>query len=179
MRRLALVALVLGGCRINIDTPTADMTATDAKGCVKGTSGVCQCAMGTSASCLAAPTSGNTFTWINDNILGNNCLGSSCHQSDSSSNAKKNPYGDAATSYASLVNFDSNVKPGTKLVVPGQPKMSYALVMLNRLPAEDFLPAPTTYPASDVGLMPQSNLTLCCQKLDAIEAWITAGALNN
>ena len=51
--------------------------------------------------------------------------------------------------------------------------------MLNKLPAEDFLPAATTYPASDVGLMPQSNLTLCCQKLDAIEAWITAGALNN
>jgi hypothetical protein len=132
--------------------------------------------MGTSTACLAAPTSGNTFTWINENILNNNCLGSSCHQANSSSNAKKNPYGDAATSYASLVNFASNVKPGTTLVVAGQPKMSYALVILNKLPAEDFLPAATSYPAADIGLMPQSNNTLCCQKLDAIEAWITAGA---
>lgn len=179
MRRLALVALLLGGCRINLESTVDDMKVPDGgMGCVKGTSGVCQCVMGTSSTCVAA-VGKNTFSWINDNILNNNCLGSSCHQAGSSSNAKKNPYGDAATSYPSLVNFASNVKPGTVLVVPGQPKQSYALVMLNKLPAEDFLPSATTYPASDIGLMPQSNLTLCCQKLDAIEAWITAGALNN
>ncbi len=180
MRWLVLIAL-LASCRISLESdmpfqppPTIDGST----GCVKGTSGTCQCVMATNSACMNA-VGHSDFTYINNEILNVNCMGTSCHQIDSSSDAKKNPYGDAPTSYASLVNFASQVTPGTTLVVAGQPKMSYALVMLNYLPAEDFLPAPTIYPKMDPGLMPQSNPTLCCQKLDAINAWITAGALNN
>ncbi len=51
--------------------------------------------------------------------------------------------------------------------------------MLNYIAAEKFDPPTVAYPSKDIGLMPQSNPSLCCQKLDAINAWIEAGALNN
>ncbi len=65
----------------------------------------------TNSACMAA-VGQSTFTYVNTEILNDNCQGSSCHQTDSSSDAKKNPYADAATSYASLVNFASQVTPG-------------------------------------------------------------------
>jgi hypothetical protein len=57
-------------------------------------------------------------------------------------------------------------------VIPSDPTTSYLEVMLGSEPGSV---DPT------VGLMPQSNggMLLCCQKLDAIQRWITAGAMNN
>ncbi len=181
MRRLVLVVLpLLAACRIALEsemTYEQPLKIDGGTNCVKGTSGVCKCVMATNQPCMDAV--GHTdFNFINVSILNTNCTGTSCHQADSSSDAKKNPYGDAATSYASLVNFASMVTPGQTLVVPGHPEKSYALVMLNYLAAEDLQPS-TIYPKSDVGLMPQKNPSLCCQKLDVINAWIAAGALNN
>jgi hypothetical protein len=71
-----------------------------------------------------------------------------------------------------LVNGDSALMAGSKLVVPGDPTTSYLEVMLGSQPG-------TIDPM--VGLMPQDNgnQLLCCQKLDAIERWIMDGAMNN
>ena len=185
--RWVVLAALLCSCRLALEstaTSTGDDTKIDASttvdggDCTKLASGQCACKVSTAATCTAA-VGHKDFAYINDNILNFNCGGTSCHQANSTSNAKKNPYGSAAVSYASLVNFDSNVTPGVKLVVAGHPEQSYALVMLNMLQTAEFSPPTVAYPPSDVGLMPQANGTLCCQKLDAIQAWIADGAQNN
>ena len=56
--------------------------------------------------------------------------------------------------------------------VPGDPSSSYLEVMLGSVKGKI---------DPSVGIMPQNTggELLCCQKLDAIQRWITAGALNN
>ena len=69
----------------------------------------------------------------------------------------------------------STFSPNHKLVVPGNPEASYLFFLMRGLPPDavtDFVEPP-----SDIGYMPQGNETLCCQKLDAVERWIRAGAL--
>jgi hypothetical protein len=81
--------------------------------------------------------------------------------------------------YSHLVNFDSILTPGYKLVVPGQPNASYVLVMLGKIQPQDATPPAPPIPVN-IGLMPQNaGVLLCCQKLDAVEQWIANGALNN
>ena len=167
MRRLLLV-LALAGCRVSIDTPVSDAEVVG-----RG------CSIGQSTSCVGS-VGKQDFTWIWQNILSNNCLGSSCHQAGATGKAKETPYDDKVKAYTSLVNLPSHVNPDPSviLVVPGQPAKSYLRVMLGDLKASEFSP-PTTPPPSDVGLMPQAGSSLCCQKLDAIDAWIMAGAPND
>jgi hypothetical protein len=165
MRWLLLLGVV-ASCRVDLDSPDKVTGGVDA--------GDANCKVTTSAVCLEA-VSHSDFTWLNTNLFNTNCGGTSCHQANSDSNAKKNPYGDLAMTYASLVNFESNVNPGVKLVVAGQPSQSYLLVMLNHLAPANFSPPLGAVP-SDPGLMPQNSGTLCCQKLDAVQRWIEAGA---
>ena len=135
------------------------------------------CTLGMSSACTSA-VGKKDFTWVWENVLTSNCGGSSCHMTSSTSSAKKNPYETKPLAYSSLVDRDSLVTPGVKLVVAGQLKKSYLRVMLQDMKAADFEP-PTTNPAKDTGFMPQASFPLCCQKLDAIDAWITAGAAND
>lgn len=165
MRWLLLVGL-LASCRTNIDDPV-----TGVDGSMTTTR---NCSVSTSSACMEAETHSD-FTWLNTNVFNSNCSGTSCHQSNSNSNAKKNPYGDIPTTYASLVNFDSQVTPGLKLVVPGQVNQSYVMVMLHDLAGSKFSP-PQAEPPSDPGYMPQNSPSICCQKIDAIQRWIEAGA---
>jgi hypothetical protein len=170
-RGAALAALVLAtGCEIDID-----------KRVEQGT-----CAIGSGSACLAAMNTDGTFmssfTWIHDNILTKNCTGSSCHETDSSSDAKKTPYLALDEAYSSLVNKASNVYSGQMIVVPNHPEQSVLMLMTQEIAVAEFDPPTLQVPPSrsgtEIGFMPQANGTLCCQKLDALKAWINAGAPN-
>ena len=59
-------------------------------------------------------------------------------------------------------------------VVAGDINASYLMMLVG-----DFPPAMATPPASglpSVGLMPENMPPLCCQKLDALERWISSGS---
>ena len=89
----------------------------------------------------------------------------------------------AANAYASLMGTGSGgVKSGVDktrdLIAPGQPSASYFFFLLHGVKAVDGMPA-FSEPPSDVGYMPMNNNPICCQKMDAIERWITAGAKND
>ena len=71
---------------------------------------------------------------------------------------------------------DSNLQPGKKRVVAGDPASSYLFFIVHGLDGNQ---GTFTNPPSNVGFMPMSNSALCCQKIDALERWITAGALND
>lgn len=80
-----------------------------------------------------------------------------------------------------LVGADSMIATGRKLVVAGAPKQSYLMMMLQLFPPSEMEPPPVAAPPGDIGFMSQgtNGAAICCQKLDAIERWVTAGAPAN
>ena len=127
------------------------------------------CQMSTAASCVDA-TGHTDLTWIHANVFTKQCTFSGCHNGDNTKQGKIDLR--AGHSFATLVNGDSALMSGAKLVVPGDPNSSYLEVMLGTVPGTI---------DRTVGLMPQNTggSLLCCQKLDAIKGWIAAGAPNN
>jgi hypothetical protein len=172
MRVVLLSALLLSGCRIDLDHADTPMDA-PASGRT--------CSIGTSSACMQAD-SHSDFAFIKGTIFPVSCSASaSCHQNATSSGKLDLS---ASNAYAALMgpsgagNVMADVDKSRVLVVPGQPKQSYLFFMVHGVAAEDGDP-PFTAPPSNIGLMPQNNKPLCCQKIDAIERWITAGAMNN
>jgi hypothetical protein len=172
MRAVLLSALLVTGCRIDLDHGEQPIDAP---------AGGRTCTIGTSTVCKNAD-SHSDFAFLKSQIFPISCSSSpSCHMSSTSSgkldlsptNAYKGLMGAAGTG-----GVMADVDKTRVLVVPGQPNQSYFYFMVQGIAAEDGDP-PFSTPPSDVGLMPQNNKPLCCQKLDAIERWITAGALNN
>jgi hypothetical protein len=104
-----------------------------------------------------------------------NCGSSSCHQG---MGAQGKLDLTSATAYASLVGAPSQIDSSRTLVVPGDPQASYLMLMLHAFEPSAAIP-PGVAPPASIGYMPQGNGTLCCQKLDAIDRWITAGANND
>jgi hypothetical protein len=72
----------------------------------------------------------------------------------------------------------SDVDKMHNLVVPGEPNKSYLFFMIRGVEASDGAPPFSTPPAT-IGYMPSKSSVLCCQKIDAIERWILAGAPND
>lgn len=172
MRVVLLSALLATmGCRIDLDQPS---TSADAN--TTGRS----CKVGTTTACMNAEQHSD-FAFINTQIFPLSCSASaSCHK-DATSSGKldlslSNAY--AALLGASGSGVMSNVDKTRVLVVPGQPRQSYFFFMVHGVKAADGDP-PFMDPPSNIGLMPQNNAPICCQKIDAIERWITAGAMNN
>jgi hypothetical protein len=135
------------------------------------------CTTSTVAACTEAE-SHSDLAWIEANVFSKSCAFSGCHNATATAAGRidlKNP----GMSHAALVGRDSAIAQGTKLVVPGQPKQSYLLVMLQAFPPSELEPTPVAPPPSDIGYMPQNAPALCCQKIDAVERWIAAGASNN
>jgi len=168
MTRFLLAASLvasLSACRITLDD---NETGDDVTGrnCVVNTS---------SATCVAA-TMHQDLTWIENNIFNTSCTFSGCHNGASSAAGKVDLR--PRMSRAHLVGYASAIEPSRMLVVPNDVKSSYLMLMLH-----DFAPAEATPPGSapdqSIGFMPMGNMPLCCQKLDAIERWITAGAPSN
>lgn len=130
-------------------------------------------------ACAAAETMPTvTLGWIEQNVFTPNCGGSSCHGTA----AGGGPPGGRITlttgSHSKLVDVDATLAAGRKLVVPSDVARSYLMVMLRAIPLADADPSPAPAPLED-RYMPLGSPAICCQKLDAIGRWITAGALNN
>jgi hypothetical protein len=159
MFRLALVAIALAGCRISLE-PSAD--AGSGRGCTVST---------TSAPCMDAVTHSD-LTWIEQNIFKPSCNFSGCHDTATDLGGLDLTTG----SHDRLVNIASKLQPTRKLVVPSDLHSSYLLLMVHDFTPDLATPAGTAPPN---GFMPKGAPTLCCQKLDAMERWITAGALKN
>jgi len=124
----------------------------------------------TSASCLEAVNHAE-FSWLQINVFTPSCAFSGCHDSPQAP-----PAPGITFSYDHLVNVPSQLDPSRTLVVPNDVQASYLMLMLGDYPASMSTP-PGTVPS--VGLMPQGAPRLCCQKLDALDRWIQAGAPNN
>jgi hypothetical protein len=165
-----LVASLAGGCRISLeDTDTGDDSITG-RTCVVST---------TSQPCLDAVNQNPvTLTWIEKNIFGTSCVFSGCHNGDPSLQGKVDLR--AGKSYAHLVDYTSTLDPTRKLVVASDVQSSYLMLMLHDFSPDMATPAGGAPPA-DIGYMPQGTggMPLCCQKLDALERWIQAGAPSN
>ena len=164
MRAVLLVALLAGGCRYDLDHHEADAS-------VSGRS----CKMATVAVCQEAD-SHSDFTWIKDKIFAANCFGASCHTGTTASgklDLTDDPYLALMGTGAGVM---SNLDPAHQRIVPGDPANSYLFFILKGTEASSGTPA-FAEPPANVGYMPMSNGTLCCQKIDAIDRWITAGAV--
>ncbi len=135
------------------------------------------CKLATTAPCMEADNHSD-LAWIETNVFASSCAFSGCHNGTATAAGRINLK--AGMSHASLVDVDSAIEPGRKLVVAGQSRQSYMMMMVQHIaPAEMDPPVPD--PPDDVGFMPQNaaGAVLCCQKLNALDRWITAGALNN
>ena len=158
--------LALISCRTSLEeTPDADTSSARA------------CKVSTVAACTMAETHSD-LAWIEMNVFKPACAFSGCHNG-SATDAGRINMDVLGNAHADLVNVDSLIASGRKLVVPGQPKQSYLLMMMQQFKPGEMEPMPATAPPTDIGFMPQGtdNVPVCCQKLDAVERWITAGAM--
>jgi hypothetical protein len=164
MIRFVLAATLLAGCRLSLENENSpDPNATGRV-----------CTMSNSQPCLDAVNAPPTLSWIETNIFDASCNFSGCH---------KGPDGESALdlrpgmSGAHLVNAPSFIDSSRKFVVPNDVESSWLMLMLR-----DFAPGNANPPATGLpsaGGMPQSADPLCCQKIEAIERWINAGAPTN
>lgn len=162
-----LVASLPWGCRISLEDNVA-LTAdggSDGRACTVST---------TSQPCLDA-TMHSDLAFIEQKIFVPSCNFSGCHSSTSDSGRVDLR---AGVSHDQLVGVSSRVDTARKLVVPNDVAASYLMLMLRDV-APAMASPPGSPPPGNVGFMPQGGPTLCCQKLDAIERWIKAGAPNH
>lgn len=171
MRAVLLSALLVMACRIDLDHAEQPDASVSGRACK----------VSTSTSCKEADNHSD-FTFIKSSIFPLSCSSSSsCHMSATSSGKLDLS---AANAYTSLMgatgagNVKSGVDASRVLIVPGQPKASYFFFLLHGVKASEGEPA-FNEPPTDIGYMPMNNNPICCQKLDAIERWITAGAKND
>jgi hypothetical protein len=174
MLRRSILPAVLGtlalsvsfGCRQSLDDEP-DSGTTNGRACKVGTT--TECTMGETQSSIA---------WLEANAFSKSCAFSGCHNGSATTAGRIN-FKDPGQARDDLVNVDSMIATGRKLVVPGKPKESYLLMIMQHFPPDQMEPTPVAPPPNDIGFMPQNagGAVLCCQKLDAIERWITAGAM--
>lgn len=175
MFRLVALATLLIGCRVSLqDAPSAGDDDDDGDDMPAGR--VCKVDT-TSATCLEAASGNHSdLAFIEASIFKGQCAFSGCH------NGANTPQGKidltAGQSHAHLVNYASAIDETRKLVVPNDLSSSYLMLMLHDIEPSEATPAADA-PPDDVGYMPMGNKPLCCQKLDAIERWIMAGAPSN
>lgn len=115
---------------------------------------------------------------IESKIFAGSCVFSGCHNGGNTDAGMMDIR--AGMAHAHLVDVDAEVGPGRKLVVAGNPAASYLMLMIGHIAPEDADP-PGELPPASIGLMPQNagGKLLCREKREAIERWITAGALPN
>ncbi len=162
MRALAAAALcLLASCQIDLDSAPATT-----------------CSINTTSSACVEAASASDFTFIKAKIFDVNCFGSACHEATGTSKLHFSKDVPQATAYANLMSYTSIVDPKYQVIVPGDPAASYMELMIQKIPPAKMSP-PASPPPSNIGYMPQASPTLCCQKLDAIDRWIAAGAMND
>ncbi len=120
-------------------------------------------AMPLSPSCMEA-SEHSDLAWIQENILTPGCASfASCHMGDASQAGGLNL--EAGQSEANMLGVDSVRFAEWKLLVAGDPDMSYLMVLLTGEGG----------PLSDeVGTMPYNNPKLCDPKIEAVRRWISS-----
>ena len=177
---IALVSIAGAGCKIDLDH-FVQPDAASGRACKVST---------TAPICLAAEAENHSdFAWLQKNMFSTNCSGKDCHGAPTATGtlpsgklvlaegfSYKTLLGKGATDPGPAPLVASEFQTDHKLVEPSAPERSYMMFMLRALRADEGVPR-FTAPPDDVGYMPQSNNTLCCQKLDVMSRWIAAGAL--
>jgi hypothetical protein len=130
------------------------------------------------ASCVAAEGMQQvSLSWIEQNIFTPNCGTGSCHGVPAGGGVPIGRVVLTTASHDKLVGVDTTFATGRKLVVAGDVPKSYLMVIMKHTRLEEADP-PAPEPVGG-RYMPLGTGPICCQKLDAIARWITAGALNN
>jgi len=161
MIRLVIVASLLVGCRISLEDDSTPDNGTGR-----------QCTVDTKSQiCMEADTHSD-LAWIESKIFAASCNFSGCHSSATDLGKLDLTPG---KSHDALVQAASLIESTRKLVVPNDVNASYLMLMLRDV-APDMADPPGSNPPN--GFMPKGSSTLCCQKLDAVERWILAGAPN-
>jgi hypothetical protein len=165
MLRLVLVATLLAGCRVSLESTSTTDGGENGRACSVST---------ISQPCMDA-VNHSDLAWIESNVFKGACDFSGCHNGDSSTPGKVDLR--VGKSYAHLVNYASVIDATRKLVVANDVAASYLMLMVRDVPPAMANP-PASAPPGSVGYMPQTggSTVLCCQKLDALERWIVAGA---
>jgi len=166
-----LIALSALGCRIDLDHHQYDDG---------GQTRLCTPQPNT-ASCAAAVGHAE-LSYVQANILAPKCAAfSECHGIDKTQDNLN--LSTAMTSYMGLVNAPSQLDTSRMLVVPGDVNASLLSAMIGAISPAEAVPALSALPngknGNVIGTMPYNNPTMCCEKIDAVSAWITAGAPNN
>lgn len=118
-----------------------------------------------SPSCAEA-TQHSDLEWIQENIFTPSCAAfTACHQGRALAAAELNLEDGEARD--NMVGVASTLFPDYDLVVPGDPESSYLMIILGHYDG----------PLGEGGLMPYNNPPLCVEKLEAIDRWITEGAM--
>ena len=167
---MCLIALPAIGCRIDLDHHEYQ----------DGQSRLCNPQPHT-ASCAAAVGHAE-LSYVQANILSPKCAAfSECHGTDKTQDDLN--LSSAMTSYMGLVNTPSELDTSRMLVVPGDVNASLLSAMIGAITPAEATPALSALPngknGNSIGTMPYNNPTMCCEKIDAVSAWITAGAPNN
>lgn len=164
MIRFVAIATLVAGCRISLESnDTGDNSTTR------------QCTVSTTSQPCMDATMHSDLTWIEQKIFVASCNFSGCHSSASDAGKLDLRPG---MSHDHLIGVSSMIDPTRKLVVPNDVDASYLMLMLHDVPPLMANP-PASPPPGGIGYMPQGSPELCCQKLDALERWINAGAPNN
>ncbi|MBA3538689.1 MAG: hypothetical protein H0T79_03610 [Deltaproteobacteria bacterium] len=169
---VALAGTLVGGtaCRLDLDTPLTYKDVT----CEPLDVPVCRDA-----------TEHSDFTWIHANVLAKNCNGTACHvDGGTNKDAARLKFDDKALAYNTLVDpgdgpIMSQIQTDLPLIAKGEPERSYMLFLMKAVPRSEFVPSDIPEPPKEAGYMPRGNGILCCQKLDAVERWVAAGANND
>jgi hypothetical protein len=177
MRAVLGVLLITTACKYDLDHAEYS-DAAQARLCKPSTS---------TQSCLDADAHSD-FTFIYTSTIKPKCIFSGCHDGSTAMTSMKGAgrldfKKDQATAVTALVGNGSLIDPTRTLVVAGNPHQSLLMVMMGAIKPSEADPPMTAIPPDDkgntVGTMPQGSPIICCQKLDAIERWITAGATND
>jgi len=171
MRFALAVIAVAASCRYDLDHAEFS-DAAQLRPCVPNSA---------AQSCISAEAHSD-FGYVHTAILKPKCTFRGCHNGDPTP-AGKFDFRTADAAYTHLVGAQSLLDSARSLVVPGNARQSFLLVMMGSYKPSEADPPLSEIPTGDrgkfVGTMPQDAPVMCCQKLDAIERWIGLGAPNN
>lgn len=170
---LAVCAIALIGCRHSLDEHEYNDAAPVGRLCTP---------QATTVSSCAAAVGHSELSYIESNIIKPKCSAfSSCHGSVSTQDMLNLETG---SGMLGMVDANAVLDPTRKLVVAGNINQSFLAVMIGAIKPDEADPPLSAIPKSpstgmEVGTMPQDNPVMCCEKVDAVTAWIMAGAPNN
>lgn len=176
MRAAVGMVLLVGACKYDLDH-AAYGDAAQARLCKPSTS---------TQSCLDADAHSD-FTFIYTSTIKPKCVFSGCHDGSTAMSSMKGAgrldFKTQTSAYTGLVGNASLDDPTRTIVVAGNPNQSLLMVMMGAIKPSEADPPLDAIPKDEmgniVGTMPQGSPVICCQKLDSIERWISAGATND